>query len=274
MSRDTNRGQDGAGGIAAQFVGARMEGRALADFPGSLPDDFVSAYRVQDAAIALFPDQVVGWKVGYVASERRDASGDERIVGPVFARRLWPASGDNAFPVFAGGFAAVEAEYVARLGHDAPPDKLDWTAAEAAELVAALHTGIETAGSPLATINTIGPLAVISDFGNNAGLILGPDIAGWRKRDIVTMACTCAIDGHVVGRGGAMTLAGGPMGALAFALARNARRGRPLRAGDLVTTGAATGIHDIVAGQSAWVDFGGDGRLHCHAVAWTPEHAA
>ena len=274
MSRDTDRGEGRASEIAAVFVRAREVGRSLAEFPGQLPEDFEAAYRIQDAGIGLVPQRVVGWKVGYVAPERRDASGDERIVGPVFAHRLWPASLDNPFPVFVGGFAAVEAEYVARLGRDAPDEKLDWTPDEAAELVAALHIGIETAGSPLATINVLGPLAVISDFGNNAGLILGPEIASWRTRDIATMACTCAIDGTVVGEGGAMTLSRGPMGALAFALARNARRGRPLRAGDLVTTGAATGIHDIVAGQSAWVDFGVDGRLHCHAVAWTQEHTA
>nr|WP_221282079.1 2-keto-4-pentenoate hydratase [Chiayiivirga flava] len=247
-----------------------MEARALSDFPGELPDDLESAYRIQDAAIARFPDRVVGWKVGYVAPERRDASGDERIVGPVFAGGLWMASDSTAFPVFVGGFAAVEAEYVARLAFDAPPEKLHWSADEAAELTAALHTGIETAGSPLASINVIGPRAVVPDFGNNAGLILGPEIEGWRTRALTSMACDCAIDDRIVGRGGAMTLSGGPMGALAFALARNARRGRPLRAGDLVTTGAATGIHDIVAGQSAWVDFGIDGRLHCHAVARTP----
>lgn len=259
--------------IAACFVRARREARALHDYPGALPADLVAAYAVQDAAIAASADRIVGWKVGYIAPQRRDASGDERLVGPVFSRYLWSADGDNAFPVFDGGFAAVEAEYVARLAHDAPADKLEWSADEAAELVAALHIGIETAGSPLATINVIGPLAVVSDFGNNAGLILGPEIAGWRSRSLDSLACECAINQHVVGRGGAMTLAGGPLGALAFALARNAKRGRSLRAGDLVTTGAATGIHDIVAGQSAWVDFGRDGRLHCHAVARLAEPA-
>lgn len=270
MSKDTIEQQDAAAAIAERFVRARLDAGALADFPGVLPDDLVSAYRVQDAAIARFPDHIVGWKVGYVAPERRDASGDERLVGPVFAGGLWRADGDNAFPVFVGGFAAVEAEYVARLAFDAPADKLRWTAEEAAELTAALHTGIETAGSPLATINIIGPRAVVSDFGNNAGLILGPEIDRWRTRALESMACDCAIDGVIVGSGGAMTLAGGPMGALAFALSRNAQRGRPLRAGDLVTTGAATGIHAIVAGQSAWVDFGIDGRLQCHAVARAP----
>lgn len=277
MSEDSIQRQQAAATaparIAERFVRARLDVRALADFPGILPDDLAAAYQVQDVAIARFPDRVVGWKVGFVAPERRDASGDERLVGPVFAGNLWHADGNNAFPVFVGGFAAVEAEYIARLAFDAPADKLDWTADEATELVAALHIGIETAGSPLATINVLGPRAVVSDFGNNAGLILGPEIDAWRSRSVGSMACACAIDGVEVGRGGAMTLASGPMGALAFALSRNARRGRPLRAGDLVTTGAATGIHDIVAGQSSTVDFGRDGVMRCHAFARAPHVA-
>ncbi len=38
----------------------------------------------------------------------------------------------------------------------------------------------------------------------------------------------------------------------------------------LVTTGAATGIHDILAGQSARIHFGAAGDLRCHAVPAQP----
>jgi 2-keto-4-pentenoate hydratase len=37
-------------------------------------------------------------------------------------------------------------------------------------------------------------------------------------------------------------------------------------AGDLVTTGAVTGIHDIVGGQEALADFGTLGAIRCRAV--------
>ena len=52
-----------------------------------------------------------------------------------------------------------------------------WTDAEAADMVGALHIGVEPASSPLATINELGPAVVVSDFGNNAGLLLGPEVA-------------------------------------------------------------------------------------------------
>ena len=31
------------------------------------------AYRIQDAAIARWPDDLVGWKIGYIAADRRAA---------------------------------------------------------------------------------------------------------------------------------------------------------------------------------------------------------
>lgn len=254
--------------IAGALVDARLAAKALARFPFGLPFDLEQAYRCQDAVIARWPGRVAGWKVGYIAPERRDASGDPRLIGPIFAGNVSYLAGDSGeFGVIAGGFAAVEAEFVFRLARDIAPRAQAWTAADAAAEVAALHIGVELAGSPLADINVLGPCAVVADCGNNAGLLLGPEIANWQDCAMEALTCSTWIDGALAGRGGAATLAGGPLAALAFALSRNARRGRGFVAGDLITTGAATGIHDIVAGQSATVDFGIHGRLHCRAVA-------
>ena len=262
--------------VAARFVQARLAGRALPGFPGTPPPDLATAYACQDAAIALWPGVLAGWKVGYIAPDRRDGSGEDRLVGPIFASAIWPqAVGETVdVPVFVDGFAAVEAEYVFRLGTDAPAGKTLWTADEALALVSSLHIGIETAGSPLATINVLGPAVVVSDFGNNAGLVLGPEIADWRSRAETSLVCETFIDGESVGRGGAASVPGGLGAAFAFALGRCARRGLPLRAGMLVTTGAATGIHDILAGQSARIHFGAAGDLRCRAVAARPHPQA
>lgn len=257
--------------IADRFVLARRRGAALPGFPGAIPPDLETAYRVQDLAIAQWPDRLVGWKVGYIAPERRDVSGDERLLGPMFARALWNATGDIVeVPVFEGGFAAVEAEYVLRLEADAPADKHAWTPEEAAALPATLWLGIEIASSPLATINALGPCVVVSDFGNHNGLVLGPQIPDWRARDEAALVAETWIDGERVGIGGASRLPGGLRAAYAFALARSARRGRPLKAGELIATGNATGIHDIRVGQQAQVRFAGLCDIACRARAAIP----
>jgi 2-keto-4-pentenoate hydratase len=258
-----------AAGIAERFVKARLTGACLSGFPGPMPADLVTGYASQKEAIRLWPDAIAGWKVGYIAPERRDDSAEDRLVGPIFSRAVQNVTTDRCvdFPVFVGGFAAVEAEFVFRLGRDAEPDKSDWTPAQAAELVSALYIGVETAGSPLATINILGPAVVVSDFGNNAGLILGPEIPGWDALDESELICETQIEGVCVGSGGAASVPGGLLAALCFALNRCARLGLPMQAGTLITTGAATGIHDIRAGQNGQVRFGRWGVISCRAVA-------
>jgi 2-keto-4-pentenoate hydratase len=137
-------------------------------------------------------------------------------------------------------------------------------------LVEALHVGMETAGSPYAGINDHGAAVVISDFGNNAGLILGPEVADWRDRPLDSLKCETFIDGRAVGRGTAQGLIGGPVAALVFALGVSAGRGLPLKAGMLVSTGAATGVHEIAIGQQACADFGALGKIICEAARAEP----
>ena len=253
--------------IAEAFVRARLEATPLADFPGPIPRDLESAYVIQDTAIERWPDRVAGWKVGRLSPQWRDALGEPRLVGPIFARSIVQLSGGEPvpFPVFDGGFAAVEAEFVIRLGADALAGKTDWTREEAAVLAGAMHLGVEFAGSPLATINELGPCVVVSDFGNNNGLLVGPPVADWRLRGDATMACETFLDGKSMGRGAASSV--DPLDAFAFALGRCARRGRPLKAGDFVSTGAATGIHDVRPGADARIVFDGLAEIRCHAVA-------
>jgi 2-keto-4-pentenoate hydratase len=259
---------DTSSSIAERFVRARHAAEALPEYPGLIPTTLDAAYVIQDHAISSWHDPIAGWKVGRVAPSWSERFDEDRVLGPIFHRAVQAVrSGDAVeFPVFVGGFAAVEAEFIFRLAADAPADKLSWTAEEAANLVGQMHIGIEPAGSPLATINDLGPAVIASDFGNNAGLILGPVVPNWRERPLETLTTETFIDERSVGKGSAASIPGGPLSALAFALSRNARRGRPLKARDLISTGATTGVHSIFAGQSARVDFGACGQIRCRAV--------
>ena len=131
--------------------------------------------------------------------------------------------------------------------------------------------GVEFAGSPLATINVLGPRVVAADFGNNAGLILGAVVPGWRDRPQDIPPCHAYVESRLVGEGSPASIPGGPPASLAFLLAAVAARGRPLKAGQYVTTGAASGIHDIEAGQTARITFGSLQEIRCIAVAASPE---
>lgn len=258
--------------IADRFTQARLQAHALPGYPGVVPDSLAFAYQIQDAAITRWPDQIVGWKLGRIPDPWVAPLGAGRLAGPIFARQVQTAvdGQSTALPIFVGGFAAVEAEFIFRLGADQPVGRSAWSMEAAADLVDTLLVGIEPAGSPLATINELGPCVVVSDFGNNAGLILGPEVADWRSR-LDSLTCETWIEGRCVGRGGAANIPNGPLDSLRVLLEICERRHRPLKTGDLISTGAATGIHDIVVGQSSRVVFDGVGEITCHAVPRQPE---
>jgi 2-keto-4-pentenoate hydratase len=174
-------------GIARAFVSARQKALPLADYPGPLPPDMEAGYAVQEAAIGLWPDRIVGWKIGLVPASQQAALGVARLAGPIFLEGVTRVAGALPEPV--------------RL---AAPDKL---------------------------------------------------------------TCRTTIDGEQVGVAWVATLPGGPLEALRFLLGHLAARGRSLRAGQWVSTGAITGVHRIFPGQQGSVELLGHGRVDVRVVA-------
>ena len=78
--------------IAKRFVTARQAGDSLPAFPGALPPDLASAYTCQDAAIALVPDSIAGWKVGLIGKEGAAVFKQDRLAGPIFSGALGSTS--------------------------------------------------------------------------------------------------------------------------------------------------------------------------------------
>jgi 2-keto-4-pentenoate hydratase len=256
---------------ASAFVDARRMAAGLDAYPGTAPADLADAYRIQDRAIDLWSDEIRGWKVGRIPPALEEQFGCDRLAGPIFEPTIVRASdGQMAdMPVFAEGFAAVEAEFVAVVAKDAPAGKTEWSRDEAESMIGELCIGLEVASSPLGAINDLGPAVTASDFGNNAGLIVGPAIADWSQRPPESLTSATSIDMQLTGEGGAYLLTGGVVRSVQFMLELAAQRGRPLRAGDVIATGQTTGIHQVEPGQVATVRFGGgsDGELACRIVA-------
>jgi 2-keto-4-pentenoate hydratase len=244
--------------VSRALVSARLAGRALEAFPGALPKSLKAAYAVQSLSIEAWPDDVAGWKIGATPPAFRDAVREQRLAGPIFAKsvRMAQAGRTVAMGVYRGGFAAVEAELLLRLGADAPARGGPPTRAEAEALVGAMHIGVEIASSPLRAINDLGPMSIVSDFGNNAGLVVGPEIAGWRALSPNALKARVTIDGVLVGEGGLGVLPDGPIEALQFLIDKCRERGVALRAGAWVSTGAITGVHEAAPGAKARADFG------------------
>jgi 2-keto-4-pentenoate hydratase len=260
--------------ISDAFTAARAQGAAVKEFPGTLPASLDEAYGVQDRAISLWPDNVAGWKIGLIQPDYRAKAGAERLAGPIFSRQIFAHAPGSVIdmPVFLGGFAAVEAEFVLRL-KSGLPDNLPATPDAAADIVESLHVGVEIASSPFAGINDLGPMSVVSDFGNNNGLIVGPAIEGWRDIPPEDLPARVEINGEIVGEASAAAIPGGPIAALCFLIELCRKRGIELKPGDLISTGAATGVHEAAISSLSTVDFGAHGAIKLRLIASAPSRA-
>jgi 2-keto-4-pentenoate hydratase len=259
---------DTALNVARAFVSSRRGGVSLTHFPGRRPRDMASAYAIQETAIRLWAEPIAGWKVGLVAPAEQVLLDASRLAGPIFARGVFRAEEDIRVPlrVIPGGFAAIEVELVAAVACDAPPRKTEWTLEEARTLVRDWHLGVEFAASPLATINDLGATVIVSDFGNNCGLVVGSRLDESLVAEPARALCRTMIDGHQVGLASAASLPGGPLEGLRFLAGHLASRGRPLRAGQWVSTGAITGVHPVRTGQQARLELVGRTRIEVSIV--------
>lgn len=255
--------------IAQAFVAARRDAYGLPDYPGTAPDTLAQAYAIQRNAISLWGEPVAGWKVGRINPPLDTKLGANRLAGPIFPSAVVEASPPPVMPVFADGFAAAEAEFLLRIGTAPDPAKTDYTLEEATALIDAVHVGFEIASSPHPGINTGGPTVTVSDFGNNYGLVVGPEVAGWRDQSFLKWPISLSIDGIEVGNAKAEDMLDGPFGAAAFLFGLSARLGIALTPGQWISSGAVTGVHEIAVGQSTVAKFGEDHEISCSISAAT-----
>jgi 2-keto-4-pentenoate hydratase len=255
-------------GIASEFVAARRKGVGLPRYPGPRPASLAAAYRIQDHALALDGRTVAGWKVGRIAEPDATTLGARRLAGPIFsdcivAQVPGAVAQMNAF---SDGFIAVEAEFMMRLRVPADcanaarqPSARDW--------VDTVRIGIEIASSPYPGINDDGPCVTASDFGNNHGVLLGAEVAGWRTRDSQPIKVVTEIEDRAVGKATIDGSLGGPFEAVSFLLEHLAKRGIAPQSGWWVSSGALTGVHVARVGDSAVAKFSEIGSVTCRLVA-------
>jgi 2-keto-4-pentenoate hydratase len=264
---------DDAATIAGRFLAARRAAVGLADYPGDFPGTLEQAYAVQDEAIAAWGRPVLGWKVGRINPPLSGRFGTDRLAGPIFAATILNAGEAPEMPVYAEGFAAGEAEFLLRIAAAPPVGKTDFTLDEAAGLIDAVHAGIEIASSPLGAINALGPIAVISDFGNNNGLVVGPAIPEWQTSGFEQWPVATWIDGVRVGEGRAAAFPDGAIGAARFLFELMAKRGIALEPGQWISSGAVSGVHEAAAGQTVEARFGDRYTIRCRLTEARPEQA-
>ena len=246
-----------------RLVQARRLAAPLSAFPGELPSDIAVAYAIQQRSISRWQDEVAGWKVGGVPHGFTEIYAATRLAGPIFKQQLISSLDTELVvaTVFDSGFAAVEAELILCTAVHIRPSETGIDHRRMRDAIASIHIGAEIASSPMRSINDLGPGAIISDFGNNGGLVVGPSIPNWHQRSEEDIDISVLVNKEIVGSV-KTRIEVDTFNALEFLVELSSARGIDLPAGTFVTCGALSGIHEVKPGDCSSVVFEGLGTLN------------
>lgn len=169
--------------------------------------------------------------------------------GAVFAGEIYRSPTTLRMADF--GRVAVECEIAVTLGRDLPGGQ---GRDEIAEAIESCHAAIELIDDARAEYGLFDALNLIADNAWNAGLVLGPPVKEWRHLDLATLAGAMTVGGRLAGRGTGADVLGHPLNALVWLADTLARRGRPLRAGMVVTTGSIVATQWPQPGETVEVE--------------------
>jgi 2-keto-4-pentenoate hydratase len=220
-----------------------------------------AAYAVQECNTQFWVGagrRIVGRKVGLTsAAVQRQLGVDEPDFGALFAD-MCLADGE---PVACGAIhqARVEAEVAVVLGRDL--DAEDATIHELIGAVEFILPAIEVVGSRIAGWD-ISILDTVADNASSGMFVLGTKPVLPNAIDLRTVGMSLEVDGTVASLGSGAACLGHPYRAALWLVRMMARRGAPLRAGDVVMTGALGPMVDLHPGSSAVATIQGLGDVH------------
>ncbi len=232
---------------------ARRDRRQLTALPDQWrPRTRDRAYAIQDA-VAEQSGGVAGWKTG---APEPDA---EPIAAPLFADIVHrsPAT----IPASALHMIGIEAEVAFKLGQDLPPRDADYGREEVSDAVASLHPAIEVVDSRIRDWQAAGELWRLADNQTNGAFVYGAGLSDWREIDFAALPVRLEIDGAVAVTAVGGNPAGDPLRLVTWLANHCTRRGRPLRAGEIVTTGSCTGLLFVQPGAVVAATFAGLGDV-------------
>lgn len=233
------------------------------DDGASLPDGDIALAAGYAVQAALFGDgAIAGWKIGLTGSGARAAMDAQE---PVAGRLATDAmSRSPAILPINGREHYVEGELVVQIARDLAEPHRRYAPQEVAAAIGAVHVGIEVVTSRFASDDL--PLGLlVADNCMAYRLVIGDRIAdGWDERFSVHPAILSRA-GDAIAEGCTSNVMGGPLLAVTWLANWLTAHGDGLRAGQMVSSGSATGVTPVRAGDrilfslpdvgSAQVDF-------------------
>ena len=244
---------------AARLWQAWSSGAPLDALPRDLrPSDLDEGYAIQRALDNL-AGPAAGWKIAATSKAGQDHLGAS---GPMVGR-LYEAQRretGSALSVSAMQMRSAEPEFAFVLAEDV---------ASVDELLAAvgsLMLAIEVPDSRFSDFSKVGVPSLVADAMCGGFFITGPPVADWRSLELASQPARLICDGVEVSAGSGANVLGDPREALRWMAGEVLSRGWPLRAGDIVLTGASAPPVAVHAGDALEAVFDGLGSVQVEFV--------
>jgi 2-keto-4-pentenoate hydratase len=227
---------------ARRLVAARRGGEAVRS-DGVAPPDIAAAWAVQDATLEL-AGPAGGWKVGAKAPDVEPGA------APLPASGIYASGASLTGPAWS--MRGIEVEVAVRFARDFVPSSPDVDRLQLQAAIDCVLPAIEVVETRLADWRHSDPLAQLADLQTHGALVVGePSRVKPADLDLRQVEAYLAFDGQPVASCRGANVAVDVWRLLTWLAWHAAQRGRPLRAGDVVTTGSCSGM--LYAGEGMQV---------------------
>ena len=245
------------------LIEAHLEKNLLDDIPDDCKPTTAEEALAVETVLLNHPTLThAGWKVARTNEAlQKEAGLSEPAYGPIFSEFIF--DNGHTFEKGAPSVRGIECEFAVILKQDLPASGAPYRLEQGAAAVATMHPTIEITGQRFKSRDNLPRPAHTMDFAGNFAFVFGAGVADWQKFDLPNHGVEHIINGDVITTSTGANVLGNPLNSICWLANKLAARGLELKAGDWISTGAATGPIPVADGADVVAAFGDLGRAHC-----------